>query len=192
MGPLRLREHNGRKGADIASFDVVMCIEVVEHLADPASWLRAVKRLLSKGGEIILTTPNKSAFPQDAVWETDAPPVHLWWFTPCAIKILAAKAGFSKVRFIDFSKCRNGRVELNPARDYSKPMTHPTFDRDGSLCFKGHRRYVFRPFLRNVFRRMHLLDGIRGIKRRTWGPVHPRLAPYLDMRTSALFSASSE
>lgn len=39
------------------SFDVVLCTEVFEHLPDPVKALEEFKRLLKKGGTLILTAP---------------------------------------------------------------------------------------------------------------------------------------
>lgn len=43
-----------------ASFDVVMAIEVLEHLPDPLAALRELQRLLKPGGHLILTAPFSS------------------------------------------------------------------------------------------------------------------------------------
>lgn len=40
-----------------ASFDAVMCIEVLEHLPDPVAALRELSRLLRPRGKLILTAP---------------------------------------------------------------------------------------------------------------------------------------
>ena len=40
-----------------ASFDAVMCIEVLEHLPDPIRALRELARLLKRGGTLIITAP---------------------------------------------------------------------------------------------------------------------------------------
>ena len=40
-----------------ASFDVVLCVEVFEHLPNPFMALKEFSRLLKPGGKIILTTP---------------------------------------------------------------------------------------------------------------------------------------
>lgn len=40
-----------------ASFDAIMCIEVLEHLSDPVGALRELTRLLKPGGTLIVTAP---------------------------------------------------------------------------------------------------------------------------------------
>jgi SAM-dependent methyltransferase len=40
-----------------ASFDAIMCIEVLEHLPDPLAALRELGRLLKPNGQLILTAP---------------------------------------------------------------------------------------------------------------------------------------
>jgi SAM-dependent methyltransferase len=39
-------------------FDVVTCIEVIEHVENPRHLLRNARRLLSPGGILLMTTPN--------------------------------------------------------------------------------------------------------------------------------------
>lgn len=41
-----------------ASFDVVLCGDVVEHLRDPGAALARLRPLLRPGGRLVLTTPN--------------------------------------------------------------------------------------------------------------------------------------
>jgi len=39
-------------------FDLVVAIEIIEHLENPRHFLREIKRVLKNNGEIIITTPN--------------------------------------------------------------------------------------------------------------------------------------
>lgn len=47
----------GRMPFDDASFDHVMCSEVLEHVADPAAFMAEVARVLRSGGSLVLTVP---------------------------------------------------------------------------------------------------------------------------------------
>ena len=40
-----------------ASFDVILCTEVFEHLPDPISAIKEFSRLLKRGGKLIVTAP---------------------------------------------------------------------------------------------------------------------------------------
>ena len=42
------------------AFDLITCMEVVEHVADPASFLAVLARALAPGGLMILSTPNRT------------------------------------------------------------------------------------------------------------------------------------
>ena len=44
------------------SFDAVLCIEVVEHVADPFAATRELRRVLRPGGRLLLTTPFLSQY----------------------------------------------------------------------------------------------------------------------------------
>lgn len=65
------RAHAATMGLDIdyragpveeleGSFDLVTCMEVIEHVADRASFLAALERLLAPGGLLVFSTPNRT------------------------------------------------------------------------------------------------------------------------------------
>jgi SAM-dependent methyltransferase len=84
------------------TFDAIVMVEVIEHLEDPVTAVQAAVRLLSPGGSLILTTPNRTYYGHDEVWSTDLPPVHLWWFSEKSIEVLAARTGCT-AEFLDFA-----------------------------------------------------------------------------------------
>jgi len=46
--------------AEAARFDVITCLEVIEHVADRASFLASLAALLAPGGLLIMSTPNRT------------------------------------------------------------------------------------------------------------------------------------
>ena len=48
-------------GLDIGSFDLVTCLEVIEHVADKPAFLRDVAARLAPDGLLIMSTPNRTA-----------------------------------------------------------------------------------------------------------------------------------
>ena len=96
-----------RKG----SFDVVTCLDVIEHVFDPISVLSEIHRVLRPRGQLVLTTPNiryfrplfklifKGVFPHTTtdsfVWGGG----HLHYFTRKDLEGLLRRATFRKVDF---------------------------------------------------------------------------------------------
>ncbi|MFN3989673.1 MAG: bifunctional 2-polyprenyl-6-hydroxyphenol methylase/3-demethylubiquinol 3-O-methyltransferase UbiG [Erythrobacter sp.] len=48
-------------GLDIGTFDLVTCVEVIEHVADKRAFLADVAARLAPGGLLIMSTPNRTA-----------------------------------------------------------------------------------------------------------------------------------
>ena len=74
-------------------FDIIILTEVIEHVSDPVQFLKDLKRVLVKGGEILLTTPRKYIEQLRAVWLTELPPVHLFWFTTTSLQRIGSLLG---------------------------------------------------------------------------------------------------
>ena len=110
---------------------VVILSEVLEHVTDPLQLLRDALRILREDGVILLTTPNKSASPMDAVWDTENPPVHLFWFSETSLRVIAARLDL-EVGFFDFSAC-NQRTLPRLELPYAAPVRPPFLASDGSL-----------------------------------------------------------
>lgn len=78
------------------SFDVITLWDVLEHLYDPTSSLREIRRILKPGGTLIIRVPNLDS--RDAKWfgttwaGWDAPR-HLYVFTPDTLTQLVETTG---------------------------------------------------------------------------------------------------
>jgi SAM-dependent methyltransferase len=59
------------------SFDLVWCSEVIEHLKDPAASLSELRRVLRRGGTLVVTTPNSRAWFYRALALVGLPPRRL-------------------------------------------------------------------------------------------------------------------
>jgi len=153
-----------------AAFDVVIMTELIEHIPNLLDFTRAALRLLKPGGELVLTTPNRSASPPDALWDTDLPPVHLWWLSERSLLQIGERLGMS-VRFIDFS-------EFNRTHDCPAPGTpvvgaspqQPVFDAQGRMLSRSH---ALRPWARRVFFGLGLDAYRRAAERRRAGRHQP-------------------
>lgn len=85
-----------------AQYDVVIFTEVIEHIEDIKGFLTSANALLRSGGDLVVTTPNRTSYPVDVLWDTEPPPIHLWWFSEQSMGHLASQLG-NKVSFVDFT-----------------------------------------------------------------------------------------
>jgi len=144
-----------------ARYDAIIMNQLIEHLPDVHAFTAEAVALLSPGGELLITTPNKSAYP-DAEWETDHPPVHLWWFGEESLKFLAQHHGCT-VSFIDFSPFYAAylRPKLPPVPMCDK---QPIFDAKGKLLLSQSLPPV--SSLRRCLEQAGVMDFLRTIRSR--------------------------
>lgn len=86
--------HEARFPAE--TFDVVTLFSTVEHLDDPVAVLRECRRLLRKGGILVVKTPNFSSLNRQLLrggWSGYKLPEHRFFFTPGGIRRLFARVG---------------------------------------------------------------------------------------------------
>jgi len=136
-----------------ACFDVVILTEVIEHIDNPLPFLRALMKLIIPTGQIILTTPNKSLYPDSVIWASDLPPVHCWWFSEESIEYISDKINAS-LSFIDFSEYYRSNGKLVDPYDLAKPA----FDKDGELIIyeRPKNSTLFIITLKGFFRNISL------------------------------------
>lgn len=97
-------------------YDLIIFMDVVEHLENPLESLLKIKPLLAKGGILVIQTPNYKSLMakicQDWAWWMVED--HKFFFSPKSIKLILKKAGF-KIKYIityedwqDFKKNLDG------------------------------------------------------------------------------------
>lgn len=77
-------------------FDIIHCSHVIEHVPDPAAYLKEMRRLLKPAGHLMLACPNYASLPrlfekEKWIWQLDS---HLWQFTTRQVKKLLIAQGF--------------------------------------------------------------------------------------------------
>lgn len=90
-------------------FDVVVMMDVIEHLTSPGHALRRVREHLERDGTVIITTPNPVNWLRFvallASGKVDANPEHTCWFNEPVLRELARRCGLAlvSVAYIDDS-----------------------------------------------------------------------------------------
>ena len=140
------------------TYDLILATELIEHVPDPTTIVATAVSLLEPGGALVVTTPNRDLYPQEMVWHTEPPPVHLWWFSKTSLRYLAWSLDLS-VRFTDFSRYYG---QSRPAmRRPSKPATlgpagevifRDRWDRRLARRLVARMPTLFRPLARRLVR----------------------------------------
>jgi SAM-dependent methyltransferase len=80
----------------IGSTDVIVLLDVIEHLPDPRETLRLLTRHLNPGGIIIITTGEFDSHVARLFgrrWRLMTPPQHLWFFSRDSLRKIASSLG---------------------------------------------------------------------------------------------------
>ncbi len=124
----------------------IVCTELIEHLENPLQFVNDMLSLCSPDGGLILTTPNKHQF-QKSIWNTELPPVHLWWFGPKSMKAIADRIGaeIQIVSMRDFYERQHYKPSRSNDNDEVRP---PIFDENRKLISPVVKKSKIRLILR--------------------------------------------
>jgi SAM-dependent methyltransferase len=86
-------------------FDMVVCVNVLEHVLDPVVLLSRLKEILNDGGVCRISVPNDGSWLQDEVVKRKCakphfyltPPEHLHYFTAGSLRRLFKRCGFDVI-----------------------------------------------------------------------------------------------
>lgn len=114
-------------------FDVIVLNEVIEHVNDPVAFIEKLLSLLTPEGKLVVTTPNKSACLAGSIWDTELPPIHLYWFSEKSMECIAERLD-AKVTFLSFREFNRKSLNLIRFRNYKPSERTAILDENGNVC----------------------------------------------------------
>jgi 2-polyprenyl-3-methyl-5-hydroxy-6-metoxy-1,4-benzoquinol methylase len=107
------------------SIDLVVCFELIEHIEDQASCFKNIKRVLKKGGIMVVSTPNKYVYPEGN-------PFHLKELYPKQFRALVSS--FFKHSQTLYQSFHMAQV-LQPATKAKTPVLKNSFTVDSTTSY---------------------------------------------------------
>jgi 2-polyprenyl-3-methyl-5-hydroxy-6-metoxy-1,4-benzoquinol methylase len=95
----------GTRGQE--EFDVITCLDVIEHVETPAGLLLALTALLKDDGIVVISTPNYSGLVAKCLGARDpylTPPEHLNFFTVRGLRALCQSCGLAEIHWVTFGR----------------------------------------------------------------------------------------
>lgn len=143
---------------------IIILSEVVEHLADPVSFIMELMSYLEPDGALIITTPNKDSCRSGGIWETELPPVHLWWFTAKGLKAIGERLSCRTV-FASFDKFYSNNLLFTAAAGTQVQQHLPTFDKKYSIIVRNSQASsAFISSLKSILKRLFPREMLRKIQ----------------------------
>lgn len=130
----------------------VICTELIEHLEDPVQFVSDILSLIGADGRLILTTPNKTERDQ-SIWDSESPPVHLWWFSRASLQALATRAG-AQLSFVSVSDFYRQKQVARHFSTSTSAHRSPIFDANYRLIAPVKQRSAFRMYLRGLEKKL--------------------------------------
>lgn len=101
-----LKFHADLKNIEYEYYDLIISVEVIEHLTNPHFDINNLTGLLKKEGLMYFTTPNRNGLVsriRKSHWREASKPFHLILFNFNSLKYLLNKCGLKKIKFIRYS-----------------------------------------------------------------------------------------
>lgn len=101
------------------TFEVVTCLDVIEHVEDPFDFIRTAESFLAPRGVLVLTTPNYSGLVARILGQRDpymTPPEHLNFFTAKGLTALTNRLPLEIKRKCNFGKLTDAEMDRSLRR----------------------------------------------------------------------------
>lgn len=134
------RVANGKLGADAVrvgaitkdtfpeqTFDVCILADVIEHVRDPAAFVRDIKRILKAGGVVFIATPSIASWSARLLgrhW-MEYKPEHLFYFDPGTLTRLLRHAGFGHIEISSGRKVLTADYVIGHFDKFPVPVISP-------------------------------------------------------------------
>lgn len=108
-----------------ARFDIITCLDVIEHVSDPAEFLSLASSLLAQDGILVLSTPNYSGAVAKLLGQYDpymTPPEHITFLTAAGVHHLASHCGLYIRQFKTFGKLIPAEIDRSIQRYFPKAL----------------------------------------------------------------------
>lgn len=117
---------------ELGTSDLLLCSEVIEHVADPDPFLAVLAANLARDGTILLTTPNAAAIRPGTSPATLMPLLsagyHLVIFSPAGLRSALERAGFETVVVDDWGhSLRAGACHGAGEIDFGRPLDRKAY-----------------------------------------------------------------
>jgi 2-polyprenyl-3-methyl-5-hydroxy-6-metoxy-1,4-benzoquinol methylase len=129
-----------------AQYDVVTAFDVMEHVLDPAAFLRSVSRLLKPAGILVLTTPDTGSLTCRLMgrrWYFYVPGLHNFHFDRRNITTLLAHQGFRVLHVASAGKALTYEYSLREFAS-SNPLIHRLWKLFGLILPRSWHRVPVR------------------------------------------------
>lgn len=157
LGATAFRGDLAEAGFPDSAFDLVVALEVVEHLPRPGAEFQEMARVTRPGGALLLTTPNFVGLSRRWLgldWRA-IDPEHLGYFTPATLKLAVQSAGYRRARV------RSRTLDVSTWRRRREERTTAQFDPAASAALRD--AVENRWFLRGAKDAVNVLLGLTGL-----------------------------
>lgn len=128
-------------------FDYIFAFEVIEHVLSPTEFFKTIKRLLSKDGIFVLSTPNYNCGKKVGLehWiGFNGSFEHLYFFAPEILKMYGEKTGLSLMEW--FTDDVEGVIQIHNKESFKKAFIKKVLNKLNLIEFSRKvKYYIVRP-----------------------------------------------
>lgn len=106
-------------------FDIITCLDVIEHIADPNKFLSMATSLLAEEGIMVVSTPNYSGVVAKLLGAHDpymSPPEHITFLTAVGMSRLASGCGLKVRKYQTFGRLIPTEMDRSVQRYLPRPL----------------------------------------------------------------------